>query len=1196
MFDANEIKNSTYLSILTWNIEGFSRNFQNLRLFSEQYSPKLIFLSEPMLHQSDLPPLLLPFKGRYESHLNSEDIYAEDLPLAKSRAHGGTMVLWHTSISPFVTVLPSKTPSFQSILMKMPGTVTSVHTVLYLPTSGKEDLFMSSLVDLGAHIEEIRLQYPDAPHFFRGDANVNPNNSARHGLFSFFCSQYQLITLPLLHTTYHHFVGDGAFDSEIDVILYYSPNGIASEHLEKIICKFESPFVTSQHDVILSTCKLSKAPLVPHDQNLQKAPKVPNERIKIIWQEEGIQEYERLVGSSLADIRTLWGKSESRSCISILLSSTYSSLSFAARSTNKFIDLSSSKSLKPLVNPEIRTLERAVQRANQHLLHTRNSNPTPETIEPAKDTLRIARAALRQAVRTDKSSVRNKRDENLSEILSNPSTAFRSIKSSKASASAAVQNLKVNGKVYSGEDVADGFYDSLSSLKSPDLSALHSSKHFQDTLMDYENVLRIARKGMKIPPLSPKHSTEILHTLRANVNDFYSITASHFINAGFEGLEHFNFLLNIAIEDVNLSSLEELNSVWACILYKGHKKDRESDRSYRTISSCPLLAKALDFYVGQLYSDGWAAAQAETQFQGAGSSHELAALLLTEAINFSLFSLKKPVFLLLLDAKSAFDLMPRENIIVNAFKAGTCDQGLVYLDNRLRSRLTYCEWNKALMGPILDKLGVEQGGINSDRLYKLANNTQIDVAQISKLGVNLGSSVISCIGQADDSGLLANDIHSLNNLLQLTLEYCKEYSVTLVPEKTKLLAFCPPGSELLVEYAKIISPISINGNPIQFSDSAEHVGVVRSIHGNRPNIMARLSAHRSAVFALLNAGLAKAHRANPAASLRVERLYGIPVLLSGLATMVLAPPELAVIIGNFKQHVEQLLKLHSATPECVVWFLGGCLPFEALLHLRMFSLFGMITRLQDGDNIISNHARNMLASAKPSSKSWLLELQKISLKYLLPHPITFLDNPPTKDTFKRLVKSAVMDHWEKKLRAEASFLKENSLKYFDPKFMSLSTTHPLFTTCGTAPYEVSKAVIQARYLSGRARVESLTRHWDNTNKEGICPLCKIVKPTVGTIEHFLLSGGCPALVEARLEMISFFQSYMVPRPYLFPIFQALWGHDDYLTMQLLLDCSVIPEVIKLCQESENPVMKDIFYLTRTYVFKIYVTRRRLLRI
>ena len=64
------------------------------------------------------------------------------------------------------------------------------------------------------------------------------------------------------------------------------------------------------------------------------------------------------------------------------------------------------------------------------------------------------------------------------------------------------------------------------------------------------------------------------------------------------------------------------------------------------------------------------------------------------------------------------------------------------------------------MGPILDKLGVEQGGINSDRLYKLANNYQLQSAQQSQLGVNIGSSVVSCIGQADDTVLVANSIHS----------------------------------------------------------------------------------------------------------------------------------------------------------------------------------------------------------------------------------------------------------------------------------------------------------------------------------------------------------------------------------------------------------------------------------------------------
>jgi hypothetical protein len=63
------------------------------------------------------------------------------------------------------------------------------------------------------------------------------------------------------------------------------------------------------------------------------------------------------------------------------------------------------------------------------------------------------------------------------------------------------------------------------------------------------------------------------------------------------------------------------------------------------------------------------------------------------------------------------------------------------------SLLLFCEWSKALKGPIRDFLGIEQGGVNSDRLYKLANNDQLNVAQLSNLGIDLGTSIISCIGQ-----------------------------------------------------------------------------------------------------------------------------------------------------------------------------------------------------------------------------------------------------------------------------------------------------------------------------------------------------------------------------------------------------------------------------------------------------------------
>ena len=45
-----------------------------------------------------------------------------------------------------------------------------------------------------------------------------------------------------------------------------------------------------------------------------------------------------------------------------------------------------------------------------------------------------------------------------------------------------------------------------------------------------------------------------------------------------------------------------------------------------------------------------------------------------------------------------------------------------------------------------------------------------------------------------------------------------------------------------------------------------------------PNIVERF-AHRKKLFTLLPAGLALHHDANPAAGLKAERLYALPVLL-----------------------------------------------------------------------------------------------------------------------------------------------------------------------------------------------------------------------------------------------------------------------------------------------------------------------------
>ena len=145
---------------------------------------------------------------------------------------------------------------------------------------------------------------------------------------------------------------------------------------------------------------------------------------------------------------------------------------------------------------------------------------------------------------------------------------------------------------------------------------------------------------------------------------------------------------------------------------------------------------------------------------------------MTEVIQHSIYVLKQPVFLLALDAQSAFDRCLRQILICELYKAGQSDDSLVLIDNRLASRSTVYEWNRELLGPAQDETGFEQGAINSSDYYKLYNNEQLVTAQASSLGVDIGSSVVSAVGQADDVLLCGNSIDSLRLLATLTEKYC----------------------------------------------------------------------------------------------------------------------------------------------------------------------------------------------------------------------------------------------------------------------------------------------------------------------------------------------------------------------------------------------------------------------------------------
>ena len=264
------------------------------------------------------------------------------------------------------------------------------------------------------------------------------------------------------------------------------------------------------------------------------------------------------------------------------------------------------------------------------------------------------------------------------------------------------------------------------------------------------------------------------------------------------------------------------------------------------------------------------------------------------------------------------------------------------------------------------------------------------------------------------------------------------------------------------------------------------------------------------------------------------------------------------------------------------------MPGSALIHLRMFSLFGMICR--SPCSILHSHAIYILTVAKPSSKSWFLEIRTLSLQYGLPHPLVLLQSPPSKDHFKTLVNKKVVDFWERKLREEAKPL--TSLKYFKPHFMSLTSPHPIWTTAGSSPYQVSMSTIQGVMLSGRYRTEELCCHFTK-DKTRFCqtPNCRGLS-YVEDLQHIL--ADCQALEETRTRLRAFTASYCQSLPDIRPLVNGFTSPSSPSFCQFLLDCSVLPEVISATQTSGPELLQHLFRITRTWCYCLHRTRLRIL--
>ena len=391
--------------------------------------PDLIFLTETQTFQFETKIATSPFEGEYFCSLNSDDLYDRELPFIKNRSNGGTMILWKKTLDKFVSILPTVSSSFLPLLFQPPSSPPSLHLSLYLPTSGKETEFTEEMGKLRQFLENLLEDIPDCAIFIRGDSNVNVNNKPRLKIFSDFLSNFNLFNIPLGHKTYHHFTGEGLFDSAIDIILCTDQFGL--EEIKSVFCQHEYPFICSHHDPIVSSCSIpySSTPIPPPNP---EAPVISNKRIKIKWEQESILQYQSLIGNSLEEIRSRWADSASRSCISTLFKVTSDILCSAAASTNESVSLASPVETKRRTLPSI--IRKSMNQLKRKFNLLKLMLPTDPRHNRFVTDLKNAKTKHRRLIRALNLSKTVREDQRMISLLSSdPSTVFRKIRSCKSS-------------------------------------------------------------------------------------------------------------------------------------------------------------------------------------------------------------------------------------------------------------------------------------------------------------------------------------------------------------------------------------------------------------------------------------------------------------------------------------------------------------------------------------------------------------------------------------------------------------------------------------------------------------------------------------------------------------------------------------------------------------------------------------------
>lgn len=1009
-------------------------------------------------------------------------------PVQIPRGYGGTAILWKKKLNLIVTPLDIGSERIQAIEIK--GIPNMIILSVYMPCKGSSN----HIAEFGECIDQLHEIYNTYENTHQiiigGDFNediLNGLSSQRKSYVQELMNEHCLGSKDNGPTFIHV---NGRDTSTIDFILYQEKYADSIVEIKKL-------------DVIANVSDHYPLKIVIKHQYAENIPPKKNESKQsgnIKWDKVDTNLYAKQIASEIEKVRTNVVTKEE---IDKSFQKLNEILTTTANEVAPKVRIGKRKPKLQVMNEQIKQAISNKKTAYYNWkMQGRPDDPNNAYLIEKK----LSTHNLRKECRLEVALRRmNQKTRMIEARTSDRKTFYNIIRRQRGKLAQHIDHLNIGDDIFRNNDIVEGWHRHFSKLAEKKLNINADVKSLQQVEREVIEIKKMCQESYKHSPITKDEIEKTVQSLNRNkATDYFGVSAEHFIYGGNELLEYLRQLLNTSFEHCYIPDEMKIGSLFPVFKNKGERSDV---RNYRGITVNPTISKIIEKIIKLRENDKILGTQNPLQRGFTENTSPLIAELIIEEFERENKDLKKPTYIALLDAKSAFDVVVHDNLIRRLFQIGISHQSILILQNLYQGATSCVKWNGKYSDPFKIDQGVRQGGALSADLYKVYINPLLNLLCESGMGGKIGN--INCCAPtcADDIAIIANNPLEIQSMVDISVDFSRREGYILQPTKSVILPVKTTAKHIEIDNQFW----TLDEKPMPVVSNSTHIGIHKSDRNSAQlTVEENIKKARRTVYSLMGAGLHGKGGLDPETAISIFRSYVLPVLTYGLEIVLPSGKTLTMLQQYYKKLLKQILSMAMNVADPAIYILSGMMPIEAEIHLKALNLYGNITRA-DKNTTEWRVAERQLQIKSSRSHSWFTDIQKICCKYQINNVYRYLHSPLTKSQWKSKIEKTVKNYWIDTVNSNASSYK--SLKYVN-RIDKFGKVHRLLKTVSASSRDISRIPVRIKIATGTYIFQTKRAVF---NKYAVDPTCKLCNEEDETFEHFLLD--CTALHISRKQLL-----------------------------------------------------------------------------